>query len=57
MFGRDSGEAVAYAFVAGYFTTADQRVGILRLNEELDTLDGSSAGLGDSTCEATDSEI
>ena len=47
LLGGDAGEAVDDAGVAGDLAGDDLGVGILGLDEELDALDGSGAGLGD----------
>ena len=47
LLGRDTGEAVNYASVALDLAGDNLRVGILGLDEELDTLDGRRARLGD----------
>mmetsp|Transcript_10385 Transcript_10385/g.26648 ORF Transcript_10385/g.26648 Transcript_10385/m.26648 type:complete len:392 (+) Transcript_10385:95-1270(+) len=53
----DAAEAVDDAGVPWHLSGDDGRVGILGLDEELDSLDGGDEGLGDSSGDATGSEI
>jgi hypothetical protein len=54
---RDAGEAVHDAGVAGHLPADDLRVGVLRLDEELHSLDGGRAGLGDGAGHAPGHEV
>mmetsp|Transcript_6758 Transcript_6758/g.18867 ORF Transcript_6758/g.18867 Transcript_6758/m.18867 type:complete len:312 (+) Transcript_6758:627-1562(+) len=57
LLGSDAGEAVNDAGVAGDLAGDDLGVGILGLDEELDALDGSGAGLGDGARDAAGHEV
>jgi len=57
LLGCDAAEAINNARVPFDFTTADQWVGILGLNEELHTLNGCSECLGDCTGHTTKAEV
>lgn len=57
LLGSHTGEAVSHAGVAGDLTGANEGIGILGLNKELDTLNGSGGGLSDGTDEAADAEV
>lgn len=50
-------EAVGDARVPGDLTRLDARVRVLRLKDELHTLDGSCGGLGDCAGHATQGEV
>jgi hypothetical protein len=57
LLGVHTGEAVANASVAGNLAGLDKRVGILSLDDQLDSLNGSGRGLGNSTRDTTSGEI
>ena len=57
LLGGDAGEAVDDAGVAGDLAGDDLGVGILGLDEELDALDGSGAGLGDGARDAAGNKV
>jgi len=53
----DAGEAVSNAGVTGNLARLDERVGILSLDDQLDTLDRSSGSLSDGTRDTTSGKI
>ena len=53
----NTGEAVDNTGVTGDFSTDDFGVGVLGLDEELDTLDGGSACFGDGSGDTTGEEV
>merc|ERR1711939_574613 len=57
LLGVDAREAVADAGLARHLARLDTRVRVLRLDHELDTLNGCSARLGDGTAHATGHEV
>ena len=57
LLGSDASEAVTHTLVSLDLSRDNLGVGILSLDEELDTLDGGSEGLGDSSDGTSDSEI
>ena len=57
LLGRDASEAVTHTLVSLDLSGDNLGVGILSLDEELDTLDGGSGGLGDSSDGTSDSKI
>ena len=57
LLGGDAAEAVDDAGVAFDLTGDNLGVSILRLDKELDALDGGSAGLGDSAGDAARKEV
>jgi hypothetical protein len=57
LLGTDTSEAVSHTLVSLDLSGDNLGVGILSLDEELDTLDGGGGGLGDSSDGTSDSEI
>ena len=55
MLGHNTGETVTDALVS--LVNGNRFAGILDLQEQLDTLDGSDSGLGDSCGNTTDEEV
>lgn len=54
---EDTGEGVTDGGVTGHLTADDAGVGILGLDDELDTLDGSSASLGNGARDTAGQEV
>lgn len=57
LLGRDTSEAVEHTFVSLDLSGDNFGVSILSLDKELNTLDGGSEGLGDSSDGTADAEI
>jgi len=57
LLGLDTSEGIANAGVTGHLARSNSRVGVLCLDDQLDTLDGGRGGLGDSAGPTSQKEI